>query len=343
MPINNKISKDLVDLEPTAILEFYKLYYDTVNEPDSYFPFHPCSNGIENGIILNEILHVPVAVEVEEFETNVFNRINRPKIRISNEGYIISSLLRKKNDFKFAKLERIKIFLKYIDDVNFEGGVNPYGISQPDSEISRDTFIISQKTQENINLVEFELTAPYDLENFSIPGRLMLGRYCYWQYRGLGCNYFGPPVCQDDDTNFSCMPTGSFNFQTTDNEWSYGKVYNTGDIVYLTTDKDPFRTWYVCQKYHIASENNLPSLDQSPWQKDGCAKTIPSCRKRFASTTIQYSGKSGQYVNTDIVSTINNPVPSVLNAQPNGVFSLPFGGFPGIDRFQYGQSFKNRS
>ena len=143
MPINNKISQDLMDLEPTAVLEFYKLYYDTINEPDSYFPFHPCSNGMENGIILNGILHVPVAVEVEDFETNILNRINRPKIRVSNANYTISNLLRRKNDFKFAKIERTKIFLKYIDDANFEGGVNPYGIADPNASISRDTYVIS--------------------------------------------------------------------------------------------------------------------------------------------------------------------------------------------------------
>jgi len=328
-----------MDLEPTAVLEFYKLYYDTINEPDSYFPFHPCSNGIENGITLNGILHVPLAVEVEDFESNILNRINRPKIRVSNVNYAISNLLRKKNDFKFAKLERTKIFLKHIDDSNFEGGVNPFGVSDPNSSISKDTYTISQKTQENINLVEFELTSPFDLENFSIPGRLVLGRYCYWQYRGLGCNYFGPPVCQDDDSHFTNIPTGNFNFQTTENEWTYGKTYNTGDIVYLTTDKDPFRTWYVCQKYHVADENYLPSLDQSPWQSDGCSKIISACRKRFADTAIYYTGTSG-VDQTGVY--VQNLVPSTLNAKPSGAFYLPFGGFPATDKFQYGASFKSR-
>jgi hypothetical protein len=67
MPINNKVSKDLLDLEPTAVLEFYKIYYDTVNEPDSFFPFHPCSNGLQGKIVLNNIGYVPLAVEVEDF------------------------------------------------------------------------------------------------------------------------------------------------------------------------------------------------------------------------------------------------------------------------------------
>lgn len=309
-----------------------------MNEPDSFFPFHPCSNGLNGKIVLDNIPYLPIAVEVEDFESNIFNRINRPKIRISNEGLTISQVLRRKNDFKHARIERIKIFLKYIDDVNFEGGVNPYGVADPAAEISRDSYIISQKTQENWSLVEFELTAPFDLENFTIPGRLVLSRYCYWQYRGLGCNYFGRPVCQDNNVDFTHIPTGIFNFQTTENEWNYGKNYYSGDIAYVSTDKDPFRTWHVCKQDHIASENNHPSLDSSPWEKDGCSKTIDSCRKRFANTGITYSGYSGASTG---LYTVYNLVPATLNADPANAY-LPFGGFPGTDKYEYGATYKSR-
>jgi lambda family phage minor tail protein L len=338
MPINNKISNDLVDLEPTAILEFYKLYYDTVNEPDSYFPFHPCSNGLNGSIVLNGIPYLPIAVEVEDFESNIFNRISRPKIRIANENLVMSQVLRRKNDFKHARLERIKIFLKYIDDINFDGGMNPYGIADPTAEISKDSYVISQKTQENRTLVEFELTSPFDLENFSVPGRLVLARYCYWQYRGLGCNYFGAPVCQENDVQFTHIPTGQFNFQTTENEWNYGKSYYSGDIIYTSTDKDPFRTWYVCKSNHTGSENNHPNIDSSPWEKDGCSKTISACRKRFANTGITYSGYFG--ANTGIYTSYNI-VPAALNANQANAY-LPFGGFPATDKYEYGATYKSR-
>ena len=335
MPINNKVSKDLLDLEPTAILEFYKIYYDTVNEPDSFLPFHSCSNGLVAKVVFNGIAYMPIAVEVEDFESNIFNRINRPKIRISNESLLISQILRRKNDFKFAKLERVKVFVKYIDDINFEGGINPFGAADPNSVISRDTFIISQKTQENKSIVEFELTAPFDLENFTIPGRIVMGRYCYWQYRGLGCNYFGPPVCQEDDSQFSQVPTGTFNFQNSNNEWRYGSAYSVGDIVYASTPKDPFKTWYICSENHLASENNMPAVDNSPWQKDGCSKSIGACKKRFYNSSIFYSGVSGDGV---VTGEIYNPVPSAQTANLTS-FYLPFGGFPATDNYQYGQSY----
>ena len=111
-----------------------------------------------------------------------------------------------------------------------------------------------------------------------------------------------------------------------------------GDIIYVTTDKDPFRTWYVCSASHVASENTFPGLDNSPWQKDGCSKIIGACRKRFANQTITYSGISG---NSSGTYSVDNIVPSALTASVSGSY-LPFGGFPATDKYQYGQSFRER-
>ena len=352
MPINDKISRDLIDVEPTAILEFYRLYYDTVNEPDLFYPFHPGSHGVITPIALNGVYYKPIAAEVDEFEVNTFNRVNRPRIRVSNANLLISSLLRQKNDFKNAKLERIKIFVKYIDDANFDGGTNPFGVADPNAEISRDTYIISQKLQENKNIVEFELTAPFDLENFEIPGRLVLGRYCYWQYRGLGCNYYGPPICQSNDSQFTYHPTGNipsfrnFQYLSTDYEWKYNYTYKAGEVAYISTEKDPFKIWYVCNVDHVSSQESFPGMDGAPWEKDGCSKTIGGCRKRFQTISTVYSGKTyegstGFFTGYNIVPENYGVINSVDNSSDQKNF-LPFGGFPATDKYQYGNSFQNR-
>lgn len=352
MPINDKISRDLIDIEPTAILEFYQLYPNTADRPNDCFYFHPCSLGLTQQIVLGGRPYFPLAVEVEDFETNIFNRIARPRIRVGNQGLVISDILLKNNDFKYAKIVRKKIFIKYIDDVNFDGGVNPFGIADSNAEISNETFIISQKLQENKNFVEFELTAPFDLENFNIPGRLILGRYCYWQYRGMGCNYFGRPVCQENDQQFTYLPTGNapialgqgFDSNTLNLEYQEGRSepYKPGDVVFVRTDKDPFVTYYVCKEQHIPSVNTHPSLDASPWEKDGCSKLISACRKRFVNTGIYYSGKSQQGTPTEITA-VNNVPPSLAGENKSSNFYLPFGGFPATDNYSYGASFRNRT
>jgi lambda family phage minor tail protein L len=124
-----------------------------------------------------------------------------------------------------------------LDDVNFEGG-NPFGSQDFTAEISNETFLIGQKTAENKVYVEFELTSPLDLENFEITNRRILAKYCYWTYRGCGCNYFGPPIEKEDGYNFtdidgqevtpSVSPYGFMD--NSNNLWNSTTSYNKGDI-----------------------------------------------------------------------------------------------------------------
>jgi len=115
---------------------------------------------------------------------------------------------------------------------------------------------------------------------------------------------------------------------------SGGINYNAGNIVYVSTLKDPFRTWYVCTENHLSSENNTPGLDNVPWEKDGCSKSIGSCKKRFYNESISYNGISGSSV---VTTSVRNTVPSALTA--GSKFYLPFGGFPATDNYKYEQSY----
>ena len=298
-----------MSLSPTAILSFYALYYDYINTPDEYFSFHGGTNGLNGAIVFGGITYQPVPVEIESVEQNSLNRISRPKIRISNVGNSISRLLKRKNDFKNGRIVRIKTFLKFIDDVNFDNGQNPYGLPDPNAEISRETFIINQKTAENKQLVEFELTYPFDLEAFDTPGRIILGRHCPFQYRGKCCNYFGPPVCKGDDSNFSTAPNDYDPFSS-ENLWTEGEIVEAGDVRHTENAKDPPRTVYVCKTNHTTSSLNHPATlnGSNYWEKDDCSRKFLGCQKRF------------------VLDTLN---PSYLGY-------LPFGGFPATDKYPYG-------
>jgi hypothetical protein len=45
---NQKINAELFSLEPTALLEFFVIYYDYVNQPDEKLYIHGGTNGIKN-------------------------------------------------------------------------------------------------------------------------------------------------------------------------------------------------------------------------------------------------------------------------------------------------------
>ena len=196
----NKIASSLLDIQPTAVLEFFRIYPDTVNKPTAFIPIH--GGSIFGGnVTWQSIEYIPVPIEAEGFEINGNGQLARPKIRIANKDFLISSLLQNNFDFKNAKIVRKRTFLKYLDDVNFEGG-NPFGSQDFTAEINNETFLIGQKTLENKVYVEFELTSPLDLENFEITNRQILAKYCYWTYRGGGCNYVNKPIEMENGDPF---------------------------------------------------------------------------------------------------------------------------------------------
>jgi lambda family phage minor tail protein L len=321
----SEVGKSLIDLEPSAVIELYELYFDVNYEP---FRFHGGTNNISKDIIWNGNPYHPSAIEVEGFETNIIGRLPRPKITVSNSDYVISGILRDFSDFKNGKFVRIKLFLKHLDNVNFDDNVNPFGSPNEYMYISKEKYIVSQKIMENKQLVQFELITPFDLESLQTATRAIYGRYCYWQYRGMGCCYQGDLICKEDNSNFAYSPnsnlkdaSGNFilgDLETTINSflWKEDFQYNTGDVVSvrnidLNGFKDPKVTWFVCKSKHFSSKFNNPNKTTDLWDKDGCSKSIEACKKRFARSS---SANNDYYVN-------------------NGI--LPFGGFPGTDNFKY--------
>lgn len=303
-------------------VELFRLYYDPVNEPSSYYPMCSSSNGYGGAIFWQGVEYNPLPIEFENLDTSVLDRIQRPKLRISNEGLIISTILRKKNDLKDAKIARVRTQIRFLDDRNFDGGENPFGTPDGTQEIV-DLFVISQKMGESRQMVEFECTAPYDLSDFTVPARTIAPRYCHWQYRGNGCNYWGPPVEKEDTTAFPIAPSGQFNFQSTESEWRYGVFYNAGSVVYLPTTNNPYKTYYIANIDHTSNEVTNPAINALMWSKDGCAKTIGACKRHFSETGISYTGSV----------TIPNPLSFGLQDFEK---SMPFGGHPATDKYAQG-------
>jgi len=156
----NEVARSLLDLQPTAILELYKLYPDTVNSPSIYLSFHGGSV-FGGNVTWQGIQYIPIPVESEGFGVFGDGTLPRPKIRVSNNEKIVTYFLGKYKDFKNAKIYRKKVFVKHLDDSNFDGQ-NPFGLANSDSEISEEKYLIGQKIQENKSYVEFELNLPLD-------------------------------------------------------------------------------------------------------------------------------------------------------------------------------------
>jgi lambda family phage minor tail protein L len=187
--INQDFARAIFDVEPTALIELYTLYYDYQNDSQAQINFHGGTNGVAGKIIFNGQEYLPIPVESEGFEILGDQRLPRPKIRVSNAGLYVSSLLRKYNNLNGAKVVRKRTFAKFLDDANFPGGSNPFGTANPNAKMPDDKYFISRKTSENKLAVEFELVSSLELENVEIPSRKISSRYCPFIYRGYGCRY----------------------------------------------------------------------------------------------------------------------------------------------------------
>ena len=187
--INQDFARAIFDVEPTALIELFTLYYDYQNDSQAQINFHGGTNGVAGKIIFNGQEYLPIPVESEGFEILGDQRLPRPKIRVSNAGLYVSSLLRKYNNLNGAKVIRKRTFAKFLDDANFPGGANPFGTANPNAKMPDDKYFISRKTSENKLSVEFELVSSLELENVEIPARKVSARYCPFIYRGYGCRY----------------------------------------------------------------------------------------------------------------------------------------------------------
>jgi phage-related protein len=86
----------------------------------------------------------------------------------------------------------------------FSIDTNPLGTADPTAEFPREIFYIDRKAAENIEVVEFELCAIFDLAGVRAPKRQCIGNICQWAYRGTECTYAGNAYF---DANDNPVPT----------------------------------------------------------------------------------------------------------------------------------------
>lgn len=298
---------DLKDLESTALLDFYQIFPDEVNDPDFSINIHGGANDVFVPILWQGVSYMPIPLETSDFETKGDNSLPRPKIKIANVDLIFSQYLKVFDGLLNAKVVRHRVFAKYIDAENFpELGYNPFGDSDSSKGFQEEIFYINRKTAENQAMVEFEMVSSLELENIVIPRRVVLASYCPFTYRGDCCGYKSTQNFYDKDNN----PLTILSFQGV---WSDSKVYYVGDLVFRYTrhklsitpnddrsnandhlDPTYSQNYFVCKVEHSSSKNTNPYKREDLWARDECPKTLPACKMRQGNT-IRFGGFPGTY------------------------------------------------
>lgn len=327
----DRIASSLLELQPTAIIELFLLYFNTVDNPNAFIAFHGGSV-YNKGIVWQGIEYLPIPVETDGFEVNANGQLARPKMRISNKDYFATDLLINNDDLQFAKVVRKRTFVKHLDDVNFDGG-NPWGQADASAELSNDTFVVGQKTAENKVFIELELTSPLDLENFEVNNRLIMSRYCSWHYRGNGCNYNGIPIATEEGESLIVDDPIDWFANQAQKKWSEQGSYASGEAAYIENQKitivnpkEPLETefakiWYVCQSGHVSSPSTIPDKNPSIWKRDGCNKKLDGCKLRFGKGAIEFNAATEQRTAYFVDFTQRTGTLRYNNIAPNATIS----------------------
>ena len=183
------------ELSPGDIISFVDI--DLTSLGDIIYRFHNGTNELNIPVVWQGNTYSPFPIELIGFETSTQGSLNRPSLKIANVNGLIAALLRGLDDIIGGKVTRKRTMVKYIDAVNFTGGINP--TADPAVFFPDDIFFIDRKVAENKIFVEFELVSSLDLDGIKLPRRQIIQNSCTWVYRSAECTYAGGPVADSND------------------------------------------------------------------------------------------------------------------------------------------------
>ena len=190
-----KITSELQKLEPSAIIELFEL--DLTPFGGDIYYFHAGTNNLTASLVWQSQAYSPFPIQVTGFEFNGKGQIPRPTLVVANVTSLITTLVLAYDDLLGAKVTRKRTMVKYLDAVNFAGGVNPTADST--AEFPDDIYFVERKVTENKEAVEFELAASFDVQGVQLPRRQIIQNICPWKYRSSECGYAGTSYFDTSD------------------------------------------------------------------------------------------------------------------------------------------------
>ena len=302
--IDQNTVAEALSLEPSAILEFYLIYYGWPADQNNFLAVTPLKKEVSNAtIVWQGQSYISWPLETTGFGSKGDNSLPRPRIKLNNYELAVSKYLKTYNNLIGAKVIRKRTFAKFLDDTNFSSGKNPYydlatnaTLANSNSHLPDQTFYVNRRVSETKDIVELELSTVFELDNVYLPNRNVYSKYCTWVYRGNGCRYAGKPKTAANSQSFIDTAGNTISQSNLSNEgkWSVTKTYNRGDYVFVEIDNYilkedseknlnagvKLRTYYVCLTSNISGQQHFPPTSKH-WARDECAKKISSCKLRF--------------------------------------------------------------
>ena len=199
----SSVYADLSVLAPSAVIELYELRLDNTLHGSTHVTrwHNGCNAELTGGIIWDGNTYASVPIKAEGFEQSASGTLPRPTLTLANTDGIITALLldvnavTPHNDLTGAEFRRIRTLKRYLDGE---------ATADPNAQWPVEIWYIDRKSNENRDLVSFELASKFDLAGHFVPKRQLIANVCQWGYRSSECSYTGSNYW-DVDNN----PTGS--------------------------------------------------------------------------------------------------------------------------------------
>lgn len=189
------IESDVQRLNPGKKVDLFELDATTIG--GDVILWHSGVSELGNDVVWQGNYYSRFPVEASGFLRTAKGPMPRPTLKVANVSGLIGALARELDDLVGAKVTRRRTFVKYLDAVNFTGGVNPS--ADPNCGFPDEVWFVDRKAAENGIFVEFELAAATDLAGVMLPRRQCIQNVCTWQYRSAECGYAGGAVADTND------------------------------------------------------------------------------------------------------------------------------------------------
>lgn len=195
MTITTALATEIQSLSPTAVVELFVV--DLTALGDSLYRFHAGTNALQTAVVWQGQTYTPFPCQATGFDMSTNGQLPRPKLVLSNVLGTITALILATKDCVGGKVTRKRTLVKFLDAVNFAGGVN--ATADSNAFFPDDLYVIDRKVSETKTVVEFELAAAFDIAGVQLPRRQIIQNLCAFRYRGPECGYAGPPVANASD------------------------------------------------------------------------------------------------------------------------------------------------
>ena len=186
---------EIQKLAPSALVELFVLDYTSLGGTVVYF--HAGTNQLLANVTWQGQVYTARPVMATGFEKSGQGTMPQPQFTCSNIDGSISALCKAYADLVGAKVTRKRTFAKYLDAVNFPGGVNP--TADPTVAFTDEVWFVNCKTNEDFLSVVFQLASASDVAGVQLPRRQCTANICSWVYRSAECSYAGGAVADGND------------------------------------------------------------------------------------------------------------------------------------------------